>query len=201
MRLSRNSWSPTRAAVSPMSAAAAARSPLPIGRQGRCAFTILEPNALRADGLPTDIAVMDGFLEETALAATGATTAVMCHMLRARDGSAGRPDGDPSRRFPPMAAFASPGLSWSNGQAKGVAGALNFEHRHLSHCAALADAAVGIRLAAKSRANAGTRTIPCSWRWNGERRLCHPRASDGARGRASLFRAAARTGHRGAARR
>lgn len=94
---------------------------------GTAPFTILEPHALRAEGLPADIRVQDGFLEEAALAATGAGTVVMCHMfehaldLRAAlraIGAALPPDG----RF----CLAWPELErWT---AKGVAGALNFEH-------------------------------------------------------------------------
>lgn len=94
---------------------------------GHAPFTILEPNALRADGLPADIAVMDGFLEEAALVATGAATAVMCHMFEhATDlraalmaiGAALPADGRICIAWPELE-------HWT---AKGVAGALNFEH-------------------------------------------------------------------------
>lgn len=94
---------------------------------GTLPFTILEPNALRADGLPADIAVMDGFLETAALAATGAATVVMCHMfehaldLRAAlraIGAALPPDGRFCLAWPELERWVE----------KGVAGALNFEH-------------------------------------------------------------------------
>jgi hypothetical protein len=94
---------------------------------GGAPFTILEPNALRADGLPTDIAVMDGFLEEAALAATGATTAVMCHMLEhATDLRAALAAIHAALPADGRICIAWPELEqWT---AKGVAGALNFEH-------------------------------------------------------------------------
>lgn len=94
---------------------------------GRAPFTILEPNALHAGGLPTDIAVMDGFLEEAALAATGATTAVMCHMLEhATDLRAALAAIHAALPADGRICIAWPELEqWT---AKGVAGALNFEH-------------------------------------------------------------------------
>jgi hypothetical protein len=94
---------------------------------GQAPFTILEPNALRAADLPDDITVMDGFLETPALAATGATTIVMCHMfehatdLRAALAAINAALPDTGR-----ICLAWPELEhWT---AKGVAGALNFEH-------------------------------------------------------------------------
>lgn len=94
---------------------------------GRAPFTILEPNALRADALPADIIVMDGFLEEAALAATGATTAVMCHMLEhATDLRAALAAIHAALPADGRICVAWPQLEqWT---AKGVAGALNFEH-------------------------------------------------------------------------
>ena len=94
---------------------------------GRDAWTILEPNALRVAGLPDDVAVIDGFLEREALAATGAGTVVMCHMfehatdLRAALGAIGEALPQEGR-----ICIAWPELEhWTR---KGVAGALNFEH-------------------------------------------------------------------------
>lgn len=94
---------------------------------GHAPFTILEPNALRADGLPADIAVMDGFLEEAALAATGAATAVMCHMFEhATDLRAALAAIRAALPADGRICIAWPELEhWT---AKGVAGALNFEH-------------------------------------------------------------------------
>jgi hypothetical protein len=94
---------------------------------GHAPFTILEPNALRADGLPADIAVMDGFLEEAALAATGAATAVMCHMFEhATDLRAALAAIAAALPAEGRICLAWPELEqWT---AKGVAGALNFEH-------------------------------------------------------------------------
>jgi SAM-dependent methyltransferase len=87
----------------------------------------LEPNALRADGLPADVAVMDGFLEEAALAATGAATAVMCHMFEhATDLRAALAAIAAALPADGRICLAWPELEqWT---AKGVAGALNFEH-------------------------------------------------------------------------
>lgn len=94
---------------------------------GDASFTILEPNALRADGLPADIVVMDGFLEEKALAATGATTAVMCHMFEhATDLRAALAAIHAALPADGRICIAWPELEqWTT---KGVAGALNFEH-------------------------------------------------------------------------
>lgn len=94
---------------------------------GDAPFTILEPNALRAKGLPSDIVVMDGFLEEAALAATGAATAVMCHMFEhATDLRAALTAIHAALPADGRICIAWPELEqWT---AKGVAGALNFEH-------------------------------------------------------------------------
>lgn len=94
---------------------------------GNASYTILEPNALRADALPADIIVMDGFLEEGSLAATGATTAVMCHMFEhATDLRAALAAIHAALPADGRICIAWPELEqWT---AKGVAGALNFEH-------------------------------------------------------------------------
>lgn len=94
---------------------------------GAAPFTILEPNALRAEGLPADIAVVDGFLEAAALRATGATTVVMCHMFEhATDLRAALGAIDAALPADGRLCLAWPVLErWT---AKGVAGALNFEH-------------------------------------------------------------------------
>lgn len=94
---------------------------------GKAPFTILEPNALRADGVPTDIIVMDGFLEKAALATTGAATVVMCHMFEhATDLRAALAAIDAALPIDGRICIAWPELEqWT---AKGVAGALNFEH-------------------------------------------------------------------------
>jgi SAM-dependent methyltransferase len=94
---------------------------------GAAPFTILEPNALRAEGLPDDILVVDGFLEEAALAATGADTVVMCHMFEhatdLRQALAAIKAVLPAHG---RICLAWPELEqWTQ---KGVAGALNFEH-------------------------------------------------------------------------
>jgi hypothetical protein len=95
--------------------------------QGSAPWTILEPNALRVPGLPADIAVMDGFLDASTFARIGANTAVMCHMfehvvdlrntLRLLDAQM-PPDGRICLAWPELETWV----------AKGVAGALNFEH-------------------------------------------------------------------------
>ena len=94
---------------------------------GEAAFTILEPNALRAAGLPDDIKVMDGFLDAPALARTGATTIVMCHMFEhATDLRAALTAINTALPENGRICLAWPELEhWT---AKGVAGALNFEH-------------------------------------------------------------------------
>lgn len=94
---------------------------------GREPFTILEPNALRAADLPDDITVMDGFLEVPALASTGATTIVMCHMFEhATDLRAALTAINGALPDNGRICLAWPELEhWT---AKGVAGALNFEH-------------------------------------------------------------------------
>jgi hypothetical protein len=94
---------------------------------GAAPFTILEPNALRAEGLPADIAVVDGFLEEAALCATGAATVVMCHMFEhATDLREALAAVDAALPADGRLCLAWPVLEqWA---AKGVAGALNFEH-------------------------------------------------------------------------
>jgi hypothetical protein len=94
---------------------------------GREPFTILEPNALRAANLPDDIAVMDGFLETPSLAATGAATVVMCHMFEhATDLRAALTAINSALPDNGRICLAWPELEhWT---AKGVAGALNFEH-------------------------------------------------------------------------
>ncbi len=94
---------------------------------GRAPFTILEPNALRAADLPDDITVMDGFLEAPSLAATGATTIVMCHMFEhATDLRAALTAINEALPDNGRICLAWPELEhWT---AKGVAGALNFEH-------------------------------------------------------------------------
>lgn len=94
---------------------------------GRAPFTILEPNALRAADLPDDIKVMDGFLEAPSLAQTGATTIVMCHMFEhATDLRAALTAINKVLPAHGRICLAWPELEhWT---AKGVAGALNFEH-------------------------------------------------------------------------
>ena len=94
---------------------------------GEKPFTILEPNALRAAGLPDDIKVMDGFLEAPALSQTGATTIVMCHMFEhATDLRAALTAINTALPGNGRICLAWPELEhWT---AKGVAGALNFEH-------------------------------------------------------------------------
>lgn len=94
---------------------------------GVAPYAILEPNALRADGLPPDIAVVDGFLEEAPLKATGANTVVMCHMFEhALDLRAALTAIDAALPSGGRICIAWPELEhWT---AKGVAGALNFEH-------------------------------------------------------------------------
>jgi hypothetical protein len=94
---------------------------------GDLPWTILEPNALRVPDLPDDIAVVDGFLEEGALASIGAPTVVMCHMfehvtdlrvtVEMLNGTLPA-DGRICLAWPELE-------SWTR---KGVAGALNFEH-------------------------------------------------------------------------
>jgi hypothetical protein len=90
-------------------------------------FTILEPNALRAADLPDDITVMDGFLEAPSLARTGAATIVMCHMFEhATDLRAALTAINAALPDNGRICLAWPELEhWT---AKGVAGALNFEH-------------------------------------------------------------------------
>ncbi|HWF65171.1 MAG TPA: methyltransferase domain-containing protein [Rhizomicrobium sp.] len=90
-------------------------------------FTILEPNALRAADLPDDITVMDGFLEAPSLAQTGAATIVMCHMFEhATDLRAALTAINAALPDNGRICLAWPELEhWT---AKGVAGALNFEH-------------------------------------------------------------------------
>jgi SAM-dependent methyltransferase len=94
---------------------------------GNAAWTILEPNALRAACLPADVAVVDGFFDGDALARIGASTAVMCHMLEhvvdlrstlAVLDATLPPDGRICIAWPEL----------ENWAARGVAGALNFEH-------------------------------------------------------------------------
>jgi hypothetical protein len=87
----------------------------------------LEPNALRAADLPDDIIVMDGFLEAASLAQTGAATIVMCHMFEhATDLRAALTAINESLPDNGRICLAWPELEhWT---AKGVAGALNFEH-------------------------------------------------------------------------
>jgi hypothetical protein len=94
---------------------------------GQEPFTILEPNALRAAGLPDDVMVMDGFLETPSLAATGAVTVVMCHMFEhATDLRAALTAINSALPANGRICLAWPELEhWT---AKGVAGALNFEH-------------------------------------------------------------------------
>ena len=95
------------------------------GLRGR--WTILEPNALRVPGLPDDIAVVDGFLEGDALAALGADTVVMCHMLEhAVDLRAAL--GAISKALPPRGRIIIAWPELERWTRKGVAGALNFEH-------------------------------------------------------------------------
>lgn len=94
---------------------------------GHAPFTILEPNALRAADLPGDVMVMDGFLEAPALAATGATTIIMCHMFEhATDLRAALTAINAALPDSGRICLAWPELEhWT---AKGAAGALNFEH-------------------------------------------------------------------------
>ncbi len=94
---------------------------------GNAAWTILEPNALRAPCLPADVAVVDGFLGGDVLARIGASTVVMCHMLEhvldlrstliVLDATL-PPDGRICLAWPEL----------ENWTAQGMAGALNFEH-------------------------------------------------------------------------
>lgn len=94
---------------------------------GASAFSILEPNALRAEGLPADIGLVDGFLEEAALAQTGATTVVMCHMLEhVVDLRAALLQIQRALPADGRICIAWPELEhWT---ARDLAGALNFEH-------------------------------------------------------------------------
>ncbi|MEO8301242.1 MAG: methyltransferase domain-containing protein [Rhizomicrobium sp.] len=94
---------------------------------GAAPWTILEPNALRAPCLPSDVAVMDGFLDGGTLARIGATTAVMCHMLEhVVDLRATLAVLD--TRLPPDGRICIAWPELENWTARGVAGALNFEH-------------------------------------------------------------------------
>jgi hypothetical protein len=94
---------------------------------GQERWTILEPNALRAPGLPDDIALIDGFLDIETLVHIGADTIVMCHMFEHvvdfRDALETLNTAlSPQARI----CLAWPELeSWTR---KGVTGALNFEH-------------------------------------------------------------------------
>ncbi len=94
---------------------------------GNAAWTILEPNALRAPCLPGDVSVVDGFFDGDALARIGASTVVMCHMLEhvvdlrstlATLDATLPPDGRICIAWPEL----------ENWTAQGMAGALNFEH-------------------------------------------------------------------------
>jgi hypothetical protein len=95
--------------------------------RGKAPWTILEPNALRSAELPSDVDVVQGFLDEDVLKRLGAGTVVMCHMLehvmdlratiRALSNSLPE-DG--------IIVLAWPELeTWTRA---GTAGALNFEH-------------------------------------------------------------------------
>lgn len=94
---------------------------------GMADWTILEPNALSTPDLPEDVAVVDGFLEADALARIGAGSVVLCHMLEhvadLRTALSVLADTLPQDG---RILLAWPELEhWV---AKGLAGALNFEH-------------------------------------------------------------------------
>jgi hypothetical protein len=94
---------------------------------GRAAWTILEPNALRTPALPSDVTVVDGFLEGDILQRLGASTVVMCHMFEhcvdLRD--------TVKRLSESLPAVGRILLAWPELERwveKSLAGALNFEH-------------------------------------------------------------------------
>jgi hypothetical protein len=93
---------------------------------GDAAYTILEPNALRAPELPADVQVVDGFLDDASLAASGANSVVMSHMLEHVTGLRAALGTLTDATACERVIVAWPDLDkW---MAKGLAGALNFEH-------------------------------------------------------------------------
>ena len=94
---------------------------------GNAAWTILEPNALRAPCLPADVTVVDGFLDGDILARINASTVVMCHMLEhVVDLRASLAVMDAT--LPPDGRICIAWPELENWTARGLAGALNFEH-------------------------------------------------------------------------
>ncbi|MEI9990688.1 MAG: methyltransferase domain-containing protein [Rhizomicrobium sp.] len=91
---------------------------------GGAAYTILEPHALRSPELPADIRVVDGFLDDASLA--GANSVVMSHMLEHVTDLRAALATLTTARDCAHVIVAWPDLDkWL---AKGLAGALNFEH-------------------------------------------------------------------------
>jgi hypothetical protein len=94
---------------------------------GRASWTILEPNALRTPGLPTDIDIVEGFLDSQVLKRLGAVSVVMCHMLEhVVDLRAAIHELNDSLPNNGDILLAWPELeTWTRAR---LAGALNFEH-------------------------------------------------------------------------
>jgi hypothetical protein len=93
---------------------------------GAAPYTILEPNALRSPQLPADVRVVDGFLDDASLAAVGASSVVMSHMLEHVTDLRAALQTLRDARACKHVLVAWPDLDkWI---AKGLAGALNFEH-------------------------------------------------------------------------
>lgn len=95
------------------------------GGAGR--WTILEPNALPSAAIPRDVEIVDGFLERDTLRRIAAQTIVMCHMLEhVTDLRATLQDLTDIASVGTRIIVAWPVLEeWT---ARGLAGALNFEH-------------------------------------------------------------------------
>ncbi|MEI9885316.1 MAG: methyltransferase domain-containing protein [Rhizomicrobium sp.] len=134
---------------------------------GDAPWTILEPNALRAAGLPADVNVVDGFLGDAALQAIGANSVVMSHVLEHVIDLK-----DALRVLRDAAACRTVLLAWPELEAwtaKGQAGALNFEHNLYVSAPRLEAAfgAAGWRLHARRRWDENDTLFLCFVRGDG----------------------------------
>ena len=114
-------------------------------RRRKRAWTILEPHALKNADLPTDVDVVDGFLEGALFNGVGASV-VLCHMfehvvdLRAALSRNHRQACPPTEQYCSRGRSLKPGLERARGSAQ-------FRTRNLRHPGATESNVRGVRLA------------------------------------------------------